>query len=84
MSIIRKIVIGIDYKNGMSFQVGQDLNIMSGGEKHLHKIHEILRINEDGPISIYVKSLSGDKPVYKWKEIPPSIPYVLEFDLNFA
>lgn len=83
MSIIRKIVIGIDYKNGMSFQVGQELNIMSGGIKHLHKIQEIIRRQVGGPIEIYVKSMSNEGSIYLWKEVNTTTPFVLEFDLNF-
>lgn len=60
-NLIRKIVVGTDYKNGMSYSVGQNAY---GG----HIIEEIYR--ENG--RVYV-TISKDNFSKNWKSFPESI-----------
>lgn len=71
--VIRKISIGVDYKNeAMHYSVGQQVY---GG----HEISHILK-NIDKSCMIYIKK---DDVVMPWKEFYPTMAIALEFDLEY-
>lgn len=72
-SVVRKISIGIDYKNeAMHYSVGQQVY---GG----HEIDCILE-NGDGSYFIYIKK--GDE-VMPWKKFNTNMAVAIEYDLEY-
>jgi len=72
-TVIRKISIGIDYKNeAMHYSVGQQV---WGG----HEIACILK-QIDKSCVVYIKNGDEIKP---WKEFYPTMAIALEFDLEY-
>jgi hypothetical protein len=72
-SVIRKISIGVDYKNeAMHYSVGQQVY---GG----HEISCILE-NIDSSYKIYIKK--GDE-VMPWKKFNPNMAIAIEYDLEY-
>lgn len=72
-TVIRKISIGIDYKNeAMHYSIGQQV---WGG----HEIACILK-QTDKSCVVYIKSGDEIKP---WKEFYPTMAIALEFDLEY-
>jgi len=71
---IRKVSIGPDYKNAMTYQVGQ---------KVLDNSNEItlIRKEDTGEIKIYIKNESNETVV--WKTLSNEIPVVIEHNINF-
>jgi hypothetical protein len=73
-NVIRKISIGIDYKNeAMHYSVGQSVY---GG----HEIACIKLDNEDRSYNIYIKK--GDE-VMPWKKFNSNMAISVEFDLEY-
>ena len=72
MGIVRKISIGIDYKNeAMHYAVGQEVY---GG----HTIVNI--IEEENKYSIYIQK---GKEILPWKEFNKNMAIAVEFDLEY-
>lgn len=69
---IRKIVLGVDYKNGMSYEIGQRAY---GG----HTICNI--IEEEDKYVIYIKDAEGY--VKEWKSPNKNTGLCLEYDLEY-
>jgi len=74
MSIIRKISIGPDYKNGMHFFVGQEVL----GRTHL--IHDIRRNDK---ADIIVKVINNQNEVFEWKSFNHTMPVSIEYSVDF-
>lgn len=76
--LIRKIVIGADYKsNGMHYVVGQQV---LGGN---YKLHEI-RGNIDGSYDLFViRGEEGAGEIIKWKTFNKNMPITVEYNLDF-
>lgn len=73
-SVIRKISIGIDYKNeAMHYSVGQQVY---GG----HEIAYILVNNEDASYNVYIRK--GDE-VMPWKKFNHNMAISVEYDLEY-
>lgn len=72
--IIRKISIGLDYKNSaMHYIIGQDV---LGGK---YKIHQIMPL-DDGSVGIYIIN-RGE--IVLWKSFNSSVPMYIEYNINF-
>lgn len=71
--IIRKISIGVDPLNCMSFQVGKQ--VMNAE----YIVYAIIQ-NEDGLYDIWIEK---DNEAVKWKSIGQTTPVSLEYDINF-
>lgn len=71
---IRKITIGIDYKNSMHYVVGQE--VLNG----YYSIHAITK-NDDMSYLVYIES--KEKEIVLWKEINKNLPIVIEFNINY-
>lgn len=72
---IRKISIGPDYKNAMSYLHGQDV---LGGS---HKIHLIFFDEEKSSFKIWIENDSNE--VLLWKEFNSNTPVSVEYNINF-
>lgn len=72
--IIRKVSIGADYKNSMSYIVGQ--NVLRGA----YTIHQITKDLREESYTVWVK---GEDEVLKWKSFNFNLPIVEEYDLDF-
>jgi len=72
---IRKISIGVDYKNSMHYIVGQE--VLSG----YYNIHAIIRNEQNMSYFIYIES--KEKEIVLWKEINTNLPIVVEFNINY-
>lgn len=73
--IIRKISIGTDYKNAMTYIVGQ---------KILNDTHEIHIIKHDKTatlIQIWIENTQ--KEVMLWKSYNNSVPMSIEYNINY-
>jgi len=74
MNDIRKISIGPNYKSdAMHFIVGQEVLDKS------YKIH-LMKFTDIGSIQIFIER---DDEVVLWKEINPTVPTVIEYDISF-
>ena len=71
--IIRKISIGTDYKSSMHYLQGQEVLDKS------YKIH-LMKFTDIGSIQIFIER---DDEVVLWKEINPTVPTVIEYDISF-
>jgi hypothetical protein len=72
-SVIRKISIGVDYKNeAMHYSVGQQVY---GG----HEISCILE-NADSSYKIYIKK---EDEIMPWKKFNPNMAIAIEYDLEY-
>jgi hypothetical protein len=73
-TVIRKISIGVDYKNeAMHYSVGQSVY---GG----HEIAHILLDNIDSSYNIYIKK--GDE-LMPWKKFNSNMAISVEYDLEY-
>lgn len=72
---IRKITIGLDYKNGMNYCVGQPV---LGGS---HTIHCIAYDKQGVNLEIYIENT--EKEITLWKSYNPSVPTSLEYNINY-
>ena len=72
---IRKISIGPDYKNAMSYLQGQEV---LGGS---HKIHLIFFDESKGSIKVWIENDSNE--VLLWKEFNSNMPVSIEYNINF-
>jgi hypothetical protein len=73
-SVIRKISIGIDYKNeAMHYSVGQQVY---GG----HEIAHILVDDEDASYNVYIKKADEVMP---WKKFNHNMAISVEYDLEY-
>tara|TARA_B100000424_G_C22919418_1_gene489217 strand:+ start:23 stop:250 length:228 start_codon:yes stop_codon:yes gene_type:complete len=73
-SVIRKISIGIDYKNeAMHYSIGQQVY---GG----HTICDIIKNQNEGEYLIYIKK---DKEVLPWKKFNSNMAIAIEYDLEY-
>ena len=73
-SVIRKISIGVDYKNeAMHYSVGQQVY---GG----HEISYILVDDEDHSYNVYIKK---DDEVMPWKKFNHNMAVSVEYDLEY-
>jgi len=73
-SVIRKISIGVDYKNeAMHYSVGQQVY---GG----HEIAYILVDGEDHSYNVYIKK---DNEVMPWKKFNHNMAVSVEYDLEY-
>ena len=70
---IRKISIGVDYKNAMHYIVGQEV---IGGE---YSINLIKYYEESSSYKIWI---SNGSEIVLWKEFK-NIPISIEFNINF-
>jgi hypothetical protein len=72
---IRKISIGPDYKNAMSYLQGQEV---LGGS---HKIHLIFFDSSKDSIKIWIENDSNETLL--WKEFNSNMPVSIEYNINF-
>ena len=73
-SVIRKISIGVDYKNeAMHYSVGQQVY---GG----HEIAYILVDDEDNSYNVYIRK---DDEVMPWKKFNHNMAVSVEYDLEY-
>jgi hypothetical protein len=72
---IRKISIGPDYKNAMSYIHGQE--VLNGS----HKIHLIFFDESRDSIKIWIENNSEE--VLLWKEFNSNMPVSIEYNINF-
>lgn len=73
---IRKISIGLDYKNGaMHYLVGQ--SVLSDS----HQIHLIKYDHTKQSFLIYI--INEKEEVILWKEFTATIPISIEYNINF-
>jgi len=72
---IRKISIGPDYKNAMSYLQGQEV---LGGS---HKIHLIFFDEFKDSFKIWIENDSDE--VLLWKEFNSNMPVSIEYNINF-
>ncbi len=72
MKLIRKVSIGVDYKNSMHFVVGQEV---------LDKSYSIDYIKNtiDG-IEIWIKKANE---LVLWKSFNKAVPVVIEYNIDF-
>ena len=70
---IRKITIGIDYKNSMHYVVGQEV---LGGSYRIHAI----TVDDFG---YFVWIENNDNEIIVWKNINKNLPIVVEFNINY-
>lgn len=75
MNDIRKITVGIDYKQGMHYIVGQEV---LGGS---YKIHLIQHRPENNSYVIWIED--NDSVVVLWKEFNAAMPVSIEYNINF-
>ena len=68
---IRKISVGVDYKNAMHYVVGQEVLRGSG---------YIYQIQIDDGVDIWIKK---DDEVLKWKSFNINMPISIEYNINF-
>lgn len=74
--IIRKISIGTDYKSGaMHYLVGGSV---LGGSYNICYI----KVNENGSVGIYIQNEKEE--VVLWKTVSYSVPYMIEYDIDFT
>ena len=72
---IRKISVGPDYKSGaMHYLQGQDV---LNGEYTIHLIQH------DTHLGSYKIWIERDDEVLLWKEISPTMPVSIEYNINF-
>ena len=71
-NLIRRIVMGPDYKRAMAFQVGQP--VMAGRAQ----IESIKKVDSGYEIWVCL-----DEELQKWKFISRSVPLVVEYDVQF-
>ena len=71
MQQIRKVSVGVDYKNSMHYIVGQE--VMGS-----YKIDAIVSV--DNGVAIWIEK---DKEIFCWKQINFSSPMVIEYNINF-
>lgn len=72
MTIIRKIAIGPDYKQAMTYQVGQPV-------LKDYIIHDIIK-NPDGSVDIYI---NHGNEVVQWKTFSNTVPMSIEYNIDF-
>ncbi len=73
-SVIRKISIGIDYKNeAMHYALGQRVY---GG----HNISNIIFVDEDNSYNIYIIKNNEEMP---WKKFNSNMAISVEYDLEY-
>jgi hypothetical protein len=73
-SVIRKISIGVDYKNeAMHYSVGQQVY---GG----HEIAYILVNDEDNSYNVYIRK---EDEVMPWKKFNHNMAVSVEYDLEY-
>jgi hypothetical protein len=72
---IRKISIGPDYKNAMSYL--QDQEVLGGS----HKIHLIFFDELKDSIKVWIENDSNE--VLLWKEFNSNMPVSVEYNINF-
>ena len=72
---IRKISIGPDYKNAMSYLQGQEV---LGGS---HKIHLIFFDESKSSINVWIENDSNE--ILLWKEFNSNMPVSIEYNINF-
>ena len=73
-SVIRKISIGVDYKNeAMHYSVGQQVY---GG----HEIAYILVDDEDNSYNVYIRK---EDEVLPWKKFNHNMAVSVEYDLEY-
>jgi len=70
---IRKITIGVDYKNSMHYIVGQEV---LGGSNVIHAITDI----GDG---YFVWIENASKEIVVWKNPNKNLPILVEFNINY-
>ena len=74
MSIIRKISIGVDYKNeAMHYSLGQEVY---GG----HIINDIIFEEKDNSYNIFI---AKNKEVLPWKKFNSNMAISVEYDLKY-
>ena len=73
-AIIRKVSIGADYKNSMSYIVGQSV---------LRGTYTIHKITKDLSTQSYLIWVKGEDEVVKWKSFNFNLPIIEEYDLDF-
>lgn len=70
---IRKITIGVDYKNSMHYIVGQEV---LGGSNVIHAITDI----GDGYF-VWIENVN--KEIVVWKNPNKNLPILVEFNINY-
>ncbi len=71
--VIRKISVGSDYKNAMNYMHNQ--SVLQGN----YKIH-LIRQTDAGDIEIYIEA---NDEVVLWKKINGSMPFLIEYNIDF-
>lgn len=73
MHDIRKISVGLDYKNSMNYIVGQ---------KVLNDTNEIYKIlYDDNKQSIKIYIINEKQEIVIWKEFTSSVPISIEYNI---
>jgi hypothetical protein len=72
--LIRKISVGPDYKNSMTYTCGA--SVLSGE----YNVRSISR-DDQGEISVYI--INGINEIFLWKTFTSSIPVHIEYNINF-
>jgi hypothetical protein len=70
---IRKLTIGVDYKNSMHYIVGQEV---LGGSNVIHAITDI----GDGYF-VWIENVN--KEIVVWKNPNKNLPILVEFNINY-
>jgi len=75
MSTIRRITIGPDFKNAMTYTVGQSV---------MDNSHTIKRITRDELMEVRVLvEKNGTSEVFAWKTFNRNMPISIEHNINF-
>ncbi len=73
--LIRKISIGVDLKNSMTYVVGQ---LVLGDS---YKIHDITK-DSLGDVDVYVRNMESGE-ILHWKSFNRNLPISIECDIDF-
>lgn len=72
---IRKISVGVNYKDAMHYVVGQKIL----GNSHI--IHDI-ELTQNFTYKIWIQSLE-DNSIIAWKELNQTMPTLIEYNIEF-
>lgn len=75
MCVIRKIWVGPNVLNSMTYHCGQ--NVLKGD----YSIHSIRRDAQTQNITVNV--IDASKQVFVWKEFNSTVPVSIEYDVDF-
>lgn len=73
--MIRKVIIGPDYRSSMAYVVGQPITLDKSGEA---RIHDIVENESTDMVEIYV--INSRNEIDLWKKVPKGFATV-EYDI---